>query len=380
MLREARDRGQLDPYRPTSSAEDQRCLLIDHIGGCERISKTPLATAYVILIRRFLVVFLLTLPFALLRRVEWMTPVIELLVAYPILALDHIADDLQQPFSTKSINHLPLNDITTTIETNLMALVDGPVVIDPTPAVAGRRPTIRGLRPDAPGPAARSPTSMSRDATLDRILDGGIVAVVRSESPDQLVEVVRALAEGGVTAAEITFTVPGALEVIRKVRDALGDSIVLGAGSVLDPETARAALLAGAEYIVGPGLNPEVIRLCRRYGKVVMPGALTPTEVIAAWEAGADVVKIFPADLGGPGYLKSLRGPLPQVRLMPTGGVDLSTAGAFLAAGACCLGVGSSLVDPRAVASGDYARLTDLASQFAGLVRKFRSASGRTEP
>ena len=146
---------------------------------------------------------------------------------------------------------------------------------------------------------------MSREATLDRILGGGIVAVVRSETPEQLVGVVRALAEGGVTAAEITFTVPNALEVIRKVRDELGDAIVLGAGSVLDPETARAAILAGAEYIVGPGLNLEVIRLCRRYGKVVMPGAFTPTEVIAAWEAGADVVKIFPSDIGGPGIPES---------------------------------------------------------------------------
>jgi 2-dehydro-3-deoxyphosphogluconate aldolase / (4S)-4-hydroxy-2-oxoglutarate aldolase len=215
---------------------------------------------------------------------------------------------------------------------------------------------------------------MSRDQTLHRILEGGIVAVVRSESPDLLVGVVRALAEGGVTAAEITLTVPDAIEVIRKVRDELGDSIVLGAGSVLDPETARAALLAGAEYIVGPGLNLEVVRLCRRYGKVVMPGAFTPTEVIAAWEAGADVVKIFPSDLGGPPYLKALRGPLPQVRMMPTGGVDLSTAEAFLKAGACCLGVGSSLVEARAVASGDFARLRDLAGQFSSIVREFRSA------
>ena len=214
---------------------------------------------------------------------------------------------------------------------------------------------------------------MSRESTLSRILDGGIVAVVRSESPDQLVGVVRALAEGGVTAAEITFTVPGAIEVIRQVRGELGDSVVLGAGSVLDPETARAALLAGAEYIVGPSTNLEVIRLCRRYGKVVMPGALTPTEVVAAWEAGADVVKIFPSDLGGPPYLKALRAPLPQVRMMPTGGVDLSTAEAFLKAGACCLGVGSSLVEPKAVAAGDFGRLRDLAGQFSAIVRNFRA-------
>ena len=217
---------------------------------------------------------------------------------------------------------------------------------------------------------------MSRETTLDRILDGGIVAVVRSESPDRLVGVVRALAEGGVTAAEITFTVPDAIEVIRQVRKALGDSIILGAGSVLDPETARAALLAGAEYIVGPSLNLDVIRLCRRYDKVVMPGALTPTEVVAAWEAGADVVKIFPSDLGGPSYIKALRAPLPQIRMMPTGGVDLSTAEAFLKAGACCLGVGSSLVEPKAVASGDFGRLRDLAGQYAAIVRTYRGSTG----
>ena len=183
------------------------------------------------------------------------------------------------------------------------------------------------------------------------------------------------LPKGGVTSAEITFTVPDAIEVIRQVRKALGESIVLGAGSVLDAETARAAILAGAEYIVGPSVNLDVIRLCRRYSKVVMPGAFTPTEVVTAWEAGADIVKIFPSDLGGPSYLKALRGPLPQVRMMPTGGVDLSTAEAFLKAGACCLGIGSSLVEPKAVASHDFARLRDLAKQFSTIVRTYRDAS-----
>lgn len=216
---------------------------------------------------------------------------------------------------------------------------------------------------------------MSREATLKRILEGGVVAVVRAESGESLLQVVRALAEGGVTAAEITFTVPGALDVIRQVRQEIGDDIVLGAGTVLDPETARAALLAGAEYIVAPSLNLDVIRLCRRYDKVVMPGAFTPTEVVAAWEAGADVVKIFPADVGGAPYLKALRGPLPQIRLMPTGGVDLDTAESFLKAGACCLGVGSSLVEPKTVASGDFARIRDLASQYAAIVRRFRGTA-----
>ena len=215
---------------------------------------------------------------------------------------------------------------------------------------------------------------MSRETTLKRILDGGIVAVVRAESGDRLAKVVAALAEGGVLAAEITFTVPDAVEVIRQVRRELGQSICLGAGTVLDPETARAALLAGAEFIVAPTVNLDVIRLCRRYDVPVLPGAFTPTEVVAAWEAGADVVKIFPADVGGPNYLKALRGPLPQIRMMPTGGVDLNTAEAFLKAGACCLGVGGSLVDPKAVAEGDFARLRDLASQYSAVVRRFRGA------
>jgi 2-dehydro-3-deoxyphosphogluconate aldolase/(4S)-4-hydroxy-2-oxoglutarate aldolase len=215
---------------------------------------------------------------------------------------------------------------------------------------------------------------MSREQTLKRILDGGIVAVVRSESSESLVKVVQALAEGGVTAAEITFTVPDAIEVIRRVRKEVGDSVILGAGTVLDPETARAALLAGAEYIVAPTVNLDVIRLCRRYDKVIMPGAFTPTEVVSAWEAGADVVKVFPADIGGPPFLKALRGPLPQVRLMPTGGVDLTTAEAFLKAGACCLGVGSALVDPKAIAAGQFDRIRDLASQYSTLVRQFRTS------
>ncbi len=213
---------------------------------------------------------------------------------------------------------------------------------------------------------------MSREKTLDRILEGGIVAVERSESSEPLVNVIRALAEGGVTAAEVTFTVPDAVEVIRQVRREVGDAVVLGAGTVLDPETARAAILAGAEYIVAPTVNLDVIRLCRRYDKVVMPGAFSPTEVLTAWEAGADVVKVFPADVGGPSYLKALRGPLPQIRLMPTGGVDLTTAENFLKAGACCLGVGSALVDPKAISSNDFARIRDLAAQYVAVVRQFR--------
>lgn len=216
---------------------------------------------------------------------------------------------------------------------------------------------------------------MSRETTLKRILDGGVVAIVRSESSESLVKVVEALAEGGVTAAEITFTVPDAVDVIRDARRQIGDALVLGAGTVLDTETARIALLAGAEYLVSPNVNPDVIRLCRRYDKAVMPGAFTPTEVVTAWETGADVVKIFPADAVGPAYLKALRGPLPQIKLMPTGGVDLNTAEAFLKAGACCLGVGGSLVEPKAIAARDFERIRSLASQYIAIVREFRASA-----
>ena len=213
---------------------------------------------------------------------------------------------------------------------------------------------------------------MSKDSQLRQVLDCGIVAVVRSPDGRQLVEVVRALADGGVTVVEITMSVPGALDVLRQVRQALGDRLLLGAGTVLDPETARAVLLAGAEYVVAPMLNLDVIRLCRRYDKLVMPGAFTPTEILTAWEAGADIVKVFPAEVVGPAFFKALRGPLPQVRLMPTGGVDLTTAAAFLQAGACCLGVGGQLVEPKAVAAGNFDRIRDLARQYAAIVRQVR--------
>jgi 2-dehydro-3-deoxyphosphogluconate aldolase/(4S)-4-hydroxy-2-oxoglutarate aldolase len=213
---------------------------------------------------------------------------------------------------------------------------------------------------------------MSRERDLQRVLDCGIVAVVRFSDPGPLVEVVRALADGGVTVTEVTFTVPNALDVIREARRQLGDRVLLGAGTVLDPETARAAILAGAEFVVAPNLNVEVIRLARRYDKLVMPGAFTPTEVVTAWEAGADVVKVFPADVVGPAFFKALRAPLPQVKLMPTGGIDLTTAAEFLKAGAVCLGVGGQLVEPKAVAAGDFARITQLAKQYVEIVKQCR--------
>lgn len=200
------------------------------------------------------------------------------------------------------------------------------------------------------------------------------MAVLRATDGGLLVDVAEALLRGGVEAVEVTFTMPQAHRVIERMAESLGNRILLGAGTVLDPETARIALLAGAEFIVSPTLNLDVIRLCRRYDKAVLPGALTPTEVLTAWEAGADVVKIFPSDLTGPAYLKALAGPLPQVRMMPTGGVNLETAADFLQAGAFALGVGSSLVDGRSLADRDFARIETLARQYIEIVSATRAA------
>ena len=213
---------------------------------------------------------------------------------------------------------------------------------------------------------------MSARFPLQRVLDCGIVAVVRSNDSSQLVEVCKALVDGGVDVAEITFTVPDALEVLRAVRKALGNDLLLGAGTVLDTETARAAILAGAEYLVSPTLNLEVIQMAKRYGKLVMPGVYTPTEALTAWQAGADILKVFPAEIVGPAFFKAMRGPLPQLRMMPTGGVDPNTAESFLQAGAVCLGIGSQLIEPQAVAARDFGRITRLARQYRDIVCEFR--------
>ena len=218
------------------------------------------------------------------------------------------------------------------------------------------------------------PTS---DQNLQRVLERTIVAVIRAESPELLVDVAEALLAGGVEVMEVTFTVPRATRVIEKVADKLGSRVLLGAGTVLDPETARAAFLAGAEFIVSPAVNVDVIEMCRRYSKLCMPGAFTPTEVVTAWQAGADIVKVFPSDLVGPKYLKLLHGPLPHIRLMPTGGVNLDTAAEFLTAGACALGVGSSLVDQKALAAGDMKKIESLARQFVAKVAEYRAGKAK---
>ncbi|HID23511.1 MAG TPA: bifunctional 4-hydroxy-2-oxoglutarate aldolase/2-dehydro-3-deoxy-phosphogluconate aldolase [Planctomycetaceae bacterium] len=217
---------------------------------------------------------------------------------------------------------------------------------------------------------------MARQDDLQQVLDEGIVAIIRSDSPDQLTEVAEALYEGGIGVIEVTFTVPGVLEIISSVRKRLGGKVLLGAGTVLDPESARAALLAGAEFVVAPSLNLDVIRLCHRYDKLVMPGAFTPTEVVQAWEAGADIVKIFPASVGGPSYLKALRGPLPHIRMLPTGGVNLQTLPDFLRAGACAVGLGGALVEKEALREGNVERIRALAAEYVALVRSTRREAG----
>jgi 2-dehydro-3-deoxyphosphogluconate aldolase / (4S)-4-hydroxy-2-oxoglutarate aldolase len=214
---------------------------------------------------------------------------------------------------------------------------------------------------------------MARMENLQRVLNTGIVAIIRAPSSEQLTNVARALFEGGIDVIEVTFTVPNALEILAALKKDLGSRVLLGAGTVLDPETARAALFAGAEFLVSPSLNPDVIRLCNRYDKVVMPGAFTPTEILAAWEAGADIVKVFPSDAVGPSYLKALKGPFPQIRLMPTGGVNLQTLPDFIKAGACAVGVGSSLVEPQAIRDGNMNRLRDLAGQYLQILKAARS-------
>ena len=213
---------------------------------------------------------------------------------------------------------------------------------------------------------------MSRHDDLQRVLDGGIVAIIRATSGEQLVNVARALYEGGIDIIEVTFTTPGVVDVISAVRKEFGSKILLGAGTVLDPETARTAILAGAEFLVSPCVNLDIIKLGLRYDKLVMPGAYTPTEIVTAWEAGADVIKLFPADIGGAAYLKALKGPLPQIRLMPTGGVNRETLKDFVKAGACAVGLGGQLVEKEALERGNIERIRDLAAEYVQLMRQAR--------
>ena len=214
---------------------------------------------------------------------------------------------------------------------------------------------------------------MARVDSLNRVLETGVVAIIRAPSSELLTDVARALFDGGIDVIEFTLTVPNALEILAAVKKDLGKAALIGAGTVLNLEKARAALTAGAEVIVSPALNPDVVRLCNRYDKLVMPGAFTPTEILAAWEAGGDIVKVFPSDIVGPNYLKAIKGPFPKIRLLPTGGVNLETLAEFIRAGACAVGVGSSLVDPQAIREGDFDRLRKLAGQYAQAVKAARA-------
>jgi 2-dehydro-3-deoxyphosphogluconate aldolase/(4S)-4-hydroxy-2-oxoglutarate aldolase len=214
---------------------------------------------------------------------------------------------------------------------------------------------------------------MSKEDVVRRIREVGVVPVVRASSAEEALQVIEAIKAGGVPILEITMTVPRAMSVIEQVIAAYGDEAVVGAGTVLDAETARACILAGAQFVVSPALDLETIACCRRYGVAVMPGALTPTEVVRAWTAGADFVKVFPAGaMGGASYLKALKAPLPQIELIPTGGVSLKTAADFIKAGASALGVGADLVDTKALREGQAHLITERARQYVEIVRESR--------
>ncbi len=213
---------------------------------------------------------------------------------------------------------------------------------------------------------------MNKEAVLKRITDCGLVAVVRADSSEQAQKIADACAAGGVAAIEITFTVPGAEQVIRDLASVYknGD-IIIGAGTVMDAETARTAILAGAQYVVSPYLNVEMVKLCNRYQVPCMPGAMTIKEIVEAMEAGADIVKIFPGELFGPKIIKAVKGPIPYAKMMPTGGVDLNNVEEWIKAGAVAVGAGSSLI--KGAKSGDYAAITSTAIQFIEKIKAARA-------
>ncbi len=213
---------------------------------------------------------------------------------------------------------------------------------------------------------------MNHQAQLDVIRATGVIAIMRAKSSDQLLQAADAIRVGGVRAIEVTMTTPGALSVIEQASSRYGNDVLFGAGTVLDAESARSAILSGAQFIVAPSLDLATIALCRRYSVPVFPGAFTPTEIVAAWQAGADMVKVFPASLGGPALIKALKAPLPQIDLVPVGGVELDNAADFIRAGSAALGVGSALVDQKLLDRGDFAALTERARGFIEAVARGR--------
>lgn len=205
---------------------------------------------------------------------------------------------------------------------------------------------------------------------LNQLLTEKTVAIVRLDSGEKLVQVAEALKAGGVSIIEFTCSTPGALDMVKQTSARFGGDVLMGAGTVLDPETARAAILAGAKFIVTPTVNLETIEVCKRYGKPIVAGAMTPTEMLTVWEAGADLVKVFPAsNIGGPDYIKAVLAPLPQLRLVPTGGVSADNAAQYLKAGAAAVAVGGNLVNKKAVANGDWSTITAEARKLMEAVR-----------
>ena len=213
---------------------------------------------------------------------------------------------------------------------------------------------------------------MDKDKNLECLVDCGVVAIIRVKDSEEAVRVAGAIKEGGVNVIEISVVTPNALAAITAISQRFGEEALIGVGTVLDPETARAAIVAGAEFVVGPTLNKGVIETCRRYSKISIPGAFTPTEILTAWELGADIVKVFPAAVVGPRYIKDILEPLPQVRLLPTGGVNLENAGEFIRAGAVAIAVGGALVDKKAVAEERFGVITERARKFLEVVKRAR--------
>lgn len=216
---------------------------------------------------------------------------------------------------------------------------------------------------------------MDSAETVRRIKEIGIIPIVRTSDAESAIRSVEAISEGGIPCAEITMTVAGALRAIEEIAKRFGDKVLLGAGTVLDAETARACILSGAEFLVAPSLDTKTIELAKRYSKAIFPGALTPTEIVTAWQAGADAIKVFPANaVGGPKYIRALRGPFPQIEFVPTGGVNIDTISEFLKAGCCAVGVGSELCDAKTIAAKKYEVFAERARQFNAKVLECRSS------
>lgn len=218
----------------------------------------------------------------------------------------------------------------------------------------------------------------SREKALGLIREVGLIPIIRASTSEDAFQAVEAIVAGGVPIAEVTMVVPNALRVMERAVEHFGDEVLLGAGTVLDTETCRAAIFAGAEFIVTPTLDVKVIEMARRYSKACIPGGLTPTEILTAWQAGADMVKVFPCGpAGGPRYMKAIRGPLPQIDLVPTGGVDLESTPKYIRAGAAAVAVGGELVSSKALREGNSASITAAARQYVEAVRSARRAMAK---